>query len=350
MESLRPHAEYIQKISHHARYFGKQVATQLVDETEMKTMGRRLPMTSGEVYGTKLIRCSVQGTGLCLLEALTFLFLFYFNSADKADKEMVKLQLVAKYGFMPDASAFYEAGTVKGNLLDVLTVNSAKLLDSCKTLHNDDKLDCVKWFSQYETGGDDCKDPSDSMAIFIFRLLFKDDVILCLHQWFKSPNETSATYSNPAIFWDNFGRDPLRLTYLSEIEEDFDVKTHKQVHLRSIDGHFEPVVPLSPEDDENYDSTMCVQVRDEHFATLRGKLFTASSSSRLPASSSSHSSLPASSSSRPPASSSSHSSLPASSSSHSSLPASSSYRPDGCEVQDLTVDSSDCDSDPEMTE
>ena len=199
----------------------------------LSTIGRRR-MVNSDRYGEKVVRCAINADGHCLFDSLAFLFLYCGH-----DTTVISYELIS-YGWIPCLSGFLSHGTCRGNMMDVLIINSEKIVESAN-LCPSDRLEVVAWFSDYSNHfGEIHEYPSLVIAYIVFRMLFKShDVQLCMHQ--LSTWGDGQQYLDETVFIDSGGEMaylPLNIVHI--------VKDKKKIHLWNCDTvkskHFEPAI------------------------------------------------------------------------------------------------------------
>jgi hypothetical protein len=226
--------------------------------------------------GSTLVRHASCGDGHCLFESLSFLYLSHYPlGGEDGEDVLVKLDsILLKCGWRPaPTQTYFPTMETKGNLMDVICFNLPCLLKSVSQtsppLLQAEVAEVILFFDRYrlrrisnptEPLKDHPEDyPGETVALFFKKLLFKDDVVLCIHSLSRDNGQPPLLLSNtntgvavPPECLSSF-------TYYERRDLDY---LPKRVHLCHSGAHFEP--GLETEDIESITEKELLQYLTEN--------------------------------------------------------------------------------------
>jgi hypothetical protein len=193
--SIVHEAEFIQYVQGH-RIRGRQRPLTKSDII-LEKAGDRTSKTK-MLDGSTLVRHAICLDGHCLFDSLSFLYLSHYPlGGEDGENVLVKLDsILLKCGWRPaPTQTYFPTMETKGNLMDVICFNLPRLLKSVSQMSppllQAEVEEVILYFDGYrlrrninpteplELNHEEY--PCQQVALFLTKLLFKDDVALCIH-------------------------------------------------------------------------------------------------------------------------------------------------------------------------
>jgi hypothetical protein len=205
--------------------------------------------------GSSLVRYAICQDGHCLLDSLSFLYLYHYPLAGANDEDvLVKLDsILLTCGWRPAPSKEYlSTMKTKGNLMDVLCGNVPLLLHAVSQTYPPLQpwvmKEVKKFFANYMSLRDanaiqplvrQQDYPNEDVALFLKRLLFKDDVMLCIHaaETPETPQRLLLSRMSTSSAFSSFH-------YIHSNSDAAKYSQNKKVHMCHLGNHYEPAAVM----------------------------------------------------------------------------------------------------------